>query len=95
VVEAPADWGLVGASSSCISISSLQSNFSYGGNERADCALRPGGRAGAEGPEGGGAAAGVVPKAERGRLPTELDAVDEDSVKLEEIVDGGRGPRKR
>jgi len=44
--------------------------------------------------EGGGAAAGEAPKAEGLRLTTELDAVEDDSVKLEEMVDGGRGPRK-
>jgi hypothetical protein len=87
-VEAPADWGLVGTSSSFISISSLQSNLSY-------CVLRPGGCAEAEGLEGGGAAAGVVPKVEGVRLPTELDAVEDDSVRLEETLDGGRAPRKR
>ena len=75
------DWGLVG-SSCCISTSSLQSKLSYGPRE------------GTEGLEGGGAAAGVAPKAEV-RLPTELDAVEDDSVKLEDMVDGARGPRKR
>jgi hypothetical protein len=97
LVEAP-DWGLVGISSCCIAIStsSLQSRLSYGPSEGADSAVtEPEGRAETEGLEGGGAAARVTPKAEGVRLPTELDAVEEDSVKLDEIVDGARGPRKR
>lgn len=84
LVDAP-DWGLVGTSPCCISTSSLQSKLSYGPRE---------GTEGLEG-GGGGAAAGVAPKAEGVRLPTELDAVENDSVKLDEMVDGARGPRKR
>jgi hypothetical protein len=42
---------------------------------------------------GGGAATRFAPKAERVRLPTELDAVEDDKVKLEEMVDGARGPK--
>lgn len=76
--------------SSTISISSLQL-----GNEVVDCVPRPGGREGTEGLESEGAAAGVMPKVEGVRLPTELDTVEDDSVKLEEIVDGGEAPRKR
>jgi hypothetical protein len=95
-VEAP-DWGLVGSSSSMlISTSLLQSSLSYEGNGGADCSLREaGGRARTEGLEGGGAVAGVAPKAEGVRLPTELDAVEDRSVKLDEMVDGGGAPRKR
>jgi hypothetical protein len=77
--------GLVGTSSCCISTSSLQSKLSYGPSDGTDRTLRPGGRA-------GGAAA---PQVEGVRLPTELDTVEDDSVKLEEMVDGARGPRKR
>ena len=77
--------GLVGTSPCCISTSSLQSKLSYGPSEWTDRALRPGGRA-------GGAAA---PQVEGVRLPTELDAVEDDKVKSEAMVDGAWGPRKR
>ena len=96
LVEAP-DWGLVGTSSCCIAIStsSLQSKLSYAPSEGGDWAVtEPEGRAGTEDP-GGGGGAGPAPKAEGVRLPTELDAVEDDSVKLEEMVDGALGPRKR
>ncbi len=44
---------------------------------------------------GGGAAARVAPKAEGVRLPAELDEVEDVSVNEAEMVEGGRGPRKR
>ena len=63
--------------------------------KRRDALREEEGREGTEGLEGGGAAAGIAPKDEEVRLPTELDAVDDDSVKLEEMTDAGRDPRKR
>ena len=57
--------------------------------------LRPGGREGTEGLETEEAAAGVMPIVEGVRLPTELDTVEDDSVKLEDMVDGSEAPRKR
>lgn len=92
VVEVPADWGLVGASSRAsmeISTSLLQSRRSY-------CALgEPRGCSGTEDLDRGGAATGVTPKAEGVRLPTELDAVEEVNVKPEDMLDGGVAPRKK
>lgn len=79
-----------------ISRSSLQSKLSYAGIEGPDCTSRePGSREGTEGLEGGGAAAGVAPKAEGVRLPTELDVVDDLRVNPEEIDDGGVAPREQ
>jgi hypothetical protein len=94
-VLVPDEWGLVGASSCAsmeISTSLLQLKPSCGPSEGLD---KPGGRVGTEGLESGGAAAGFASKTEGARLPTELDAVENDNVKPEERDDGGEAPRKQ
>lgn len=97
VVEVPDDWGLVGASSCApmeISTSSLHLRRSY---ERCgpDNGDKPGGRAGTEDLEGAGAAAEGAPTAEGARLPTELDAAENERVNPEESDDGGVAPEKQ